>query len=66
VGLERSAKGGESRSEIKIQEQVEEEEECRGLATDIYTDYNNPPASTGSSSQVIQKYSHLYWTTVFD
>lgn len=59
MGLERSAKGGESRPEIKIQEQVEEEEKCRAVAIDyIYTDYNNPPASTGSSSHAIQKYSH--------
>ena len=65
MGLERSVKGGESRVEIKIQEQVEEEK-CRGVAIDIYTDYNNPPASAGSSSQTIQKYSHLYWTTIFD
>lgn len=66
MGLEGSVKGGESRAEIKIEEQVEEEEKIYGVAIDIYTDYNNPPASTGSSSHAIQKDSHLYWTTVFD
>lgn len=46
MGLEKSVKSGESRVEIKIQEQVEAAE-CGGIAVYKYTDYNNPQASTG-------------------
>lgn len=65
MGLEKSVKNGESRLEIKVQEQVEAAE-CGGIAIDKYTDYNNPQASTGNSSHATEKYSHLYWAIVLD